>query len=187
MQSPEAQAPQGGRSGWIDRLFKAVEAVLAILLTVMLALVLGNVVLRYGFGTGINISEELSRLMFIWVVFIGAILAARERSHLNVDLLDKMLPRRGRWLMALVGEAIVMACCVMVVWGTALQHDIIATTRSLLVQYPMSLLYGVAYLSCGGMAILSLVRIVRLMVEGPDSPALEPSAAAEVVVKEAGV
>jgi hypothetical protein len=79
---------------------------------VMLLLVLGNVILRYGFGTGINVSEELSRLMFIWVVFIGAVVAARERTHLSVDLLDRLLPQRGRWVMALTGEAIVMACCV---------------------------------------------------------------------------
>jgi TRAP-type transport system small permease protein len=170
---------------WTDRLFRAIEAVLATLLALMLVLVLGNVILRYGFGTGINVSEELSRLMFIWVVFVGAVVAARERTHLSVDLLDKMLPRRGRWVMAMLGEAVVMTCCILVVWGTALQHDIIATTRSLLVQYPMSLLYGVAYLSGGGMAILSLARILLLVREGADSPALRQADSMQEAAKEA--
>lgn len=187
MRSAEAHPPKGVGGIWIDRLFRAIEAGLAAVLTVMLVLVLGNVILRYGFGTGINVSEEVSRLLFIWLVFIGAVVAARERAHLNVDLLDKMLPRRGRWLMALAGEAIVLTCCVLMVWGIALQHDILATTRSLLVQYPMSLMYGVTYFCGGGMGLLSLARIVRLLREGPDSPALAPSAAAEEIVKEAGV
>jgi len=186
VQSPDTPASPGG-TGWTDRIFRGIEAVLAVLLAVMLLLVLGNVILRYGFGTGINVSEELSRLMFIWVVFIGSVVAARERTHLSVDLLDRLLPQRGRWVMALTGEAIVMACCVMVVWGTALQHDIISTTRSLLVQYPMSLLYGVAYLSGGGMALLSLVRIVRLLREGPTSGALAPRDSEPPVTREAGV
>lgn len=172
---PSADTPaarDGGSATWTGRLFRAIEAALATLMALMLVLVLGNVVLRYGFGTGINVSEELSRLMFIWVVFIGAVVAARERTHLSVDLLDKMLPRSGRWVMAMLGEAVVMTCCILVVWGTALQHDIIATTRSLLMQYPMSLMYGVAYLSGGGMAVLSLGRILLLLREGPDSPEL---------------
>lgn len=188
MPSADTPATRGGRpSTGTDRLFRVIEAVLATLLALMLVLVLGNVVLRYGFGTGINVSEELSRLMFIWVVFIGAVVAARERTHLSVDLLDKMLPRRGRWVTAILGEAVVMTCCILVVWGTALQHDIIATTRSLLVQYPMSLLYGVAYLSGGGMAVLSLGRVLLLLREGPDSPALRPGNAVQEAVKEAAV
>jgi TRAP-type C4-dicarboxylate transport system permease small subunit len=31
-----------------------------------------NVVLRYGFGSGVAASEELWRLLFVWMVFIGA-------------------------------------------------------------------------------------------------------------------
>ena len=69
----------------LDRLFKAVEAVLAALLLGMVLMVFGNVVLRYVFNSGIVVSEELSRFCFVWLTFIGAIVAMRDGTHLGMD------------------------------------------------------------------------------------------------------
>ena len=44
-------------------------------LAVMVILVFGNVVMRYGFNSGITMSEELSRWLFVWLTFLGAIVA----------------------------------------------------------------------------------------------------------------
>jgi hypothetical protein len=44
----------------------------------MVILVLGNVVLRYGFNLGITVSEEISRWLFVWLTFLGATLAMRD-------------------------------------------------------------------------------------------------------------
>ena len=51
----------------------------------MVVLVFGNVVLRYGFNSGITVSEELSRWLLVWLTFLGAIVAVREHAHLGVD------------------------------------------------------------------------------------------------------
>ena len=48
------------------------ETLMAACLGVMACSVFLNVVLRYGFGSGVAASEELSRLLFVWMVFIGA-------------------------------------------------------------------------------------------------------------------
>ena len=190
MQAAEALKPDppgGFATRWTRRLFTATEAVLALMLALMLVLVLGNVILRYGFSTGIDVSEELSRLLFIWVVFVGAVLAAREKAHIKVDLLSSKLSRRGRWLMAIAAECFVVACCVLVVWGTAAQHDISATTRSLVMGFSMSLVYGSAYVCCGGIGMVSLVRIGRLLREGPASAELDDGQAGVEIAAEAGV
>ena len=58
--------------------FKALEVVMVLLLVGMVGMVLmmfGNVILRYAFNSGITISEELSRFFFVWLTFIGAIVA----------------------------------------------------------------------------------------------------------------
>ena len=49
----------------------------------MVLLVFGNVVLRYGFNSGITVSEEVSRWLFIWGTFMGAIVALREHGRLQ--------------------------------------------------------------------------------------------------------
>ena len=45
-----------------------------------------EVVLRYGFGSGIDISEELSRFFFVWLIFLGAIVAMRALSSSMLHL-----------------------------------------------------------------------------------------------------
>ena len=70
----------------MNRACRALEAVIAAMLAVMVVLVFGNVVLRYGFNSGITVSEEVSRWLFIWMTFLGAIVALREHGHLGVDM-----------------------------------------------------------------------------------------------------
>ena len=68
MSTPDSRTP--------SRFEKVSQALMAACLAVMAVAVFVNVVLRYGFGSGIAASEELSRLLFVWMVFIGAALMA---------------------------------------------------------------------------------------------------------------
>ena len=58
------------------------HAAMAVALGVMALAVFVNVVLRYGFGSGIAASEELSRLLFVWMVFLGAAAAYPAGEHM---------------------------------------------------------------------------------------------------------
>ena len=58
----------------------------------MVVLVFGNVLLRYGFNSGITLSEEVSRWLFVWLTFLGAIVALKEHGHLGSDLVVSHLP-----------------------------------------------------------------------------------------------
>lgn len=80
----------------VDLYCRMLDLLNAGLLLAILVLVFGNVVLRYGFNSGILISEELSRWLFVWLTFLGAIVALRERAHLGTDMLVNRLGRRGR-------------------------------------------------------------------------------------------
>jgi TRAP-type C4-dicarboxylate transport system permease small subunit len=64
------------------------------MLAVMVVLVFGNVVMRYGFNSASRISEELSRWLFVWMTFLGAVVALRDNGHLGTDML---VGRLGRW------------------------------------------------------------------------------------------
>lgn len=79
-----------------------IEALLALCLLGMVVCVFGNVVLRYFWGTGWVVSEELSRLLFVWLVCLSAILAFGEHKHLGFDLLTARLKGPAaavfRWL-----------------------------------------------------------------------------------------
>ena len=102
----------------------ALEALIAVGLGVMVVLVFGNVVLRYLFNSGIAVSEELSRWIFVWVTMLGAIVALREHAHLGTDALVSRLSRRGKLLCLLAGYALTIGTCVLLLSGSLEQAKI---------------------------------------------------------------
>jgi TRAP-type C4-dicarboxylate transport system permease small subunit len=74
----------------------------------MVVLVFGNVVLRYGFNSGITVSEEVSRWAFVWLTFLGAIVALKEHGHLGSDMLVAHLPVWGKKACLIVGQLLML-------------------------------------------------------------------------------
>ena len=91
---------------WVDGACRVIEGLIALMLAVMVVLVFGNVVLRYGFNSGITVSEEISRWLFIWMTFLGAVVALRERGHLGVDMVVQRLPRWGKKACLAIGHLV---------------------------------------------------------------------------------
>ncbi|HET8703028.1 TRAP transporter small permease [Castellaniella sp.] len=94
------------------------EIMIVACLTIMGILVFGNVVLRYAFNSGIAISEELSRLLFVWLIFMGAVLASARRIHIGFDTLQRAVgPRTRRALVVFTGALILVGCGIFIVGG----------------------------------------------------------------------
>ena len=115
----------------IHYFFKLLELLVVILMVAMVIMVFGNVVLRYGFNDGIISSEELSRYLFIWITFLGAIVTLRENAHLGVDTLVRRLSLTGKKTAAITSNLMMMGCCTLMFYGTFKQHTINASTKHL--------------------------------------------------------
>ena len=153
----------------LDRLFKAVEAVLAALLLGMVLMVFGNVVLRYVFNSGIVVSEELSRFFFVWLTFIGAIVAVREGTHLGMDNVVERLSRRGKLACLAASQMLILGCCAILFWGTWRQHEVNATTAAAVTGMSMIWIFGMGYVLslCIGVHALDILwRIARGRIAG---------------------
>ena len=145
-----------------DALTRALEIVMVLCLVVMLGMVFGNVVLRLFFNTGIDLSEEIPRFAFVWMTFLGAIVGMRRRAHLGVDMLVLALPVLGRRVCWAISQAVMLVCCVYIVYGTWLQHDIIAGTASPVAQISTLWVFGVSYLTGTAIGLICLSNLVRL-------------------------
>lgn len=77
----------------LDSVFVWVLKLAMVLLVAMVVLVFLNVVLRYGFSSGVYWSEEISLVIVIWFTFIAMALGVKESLHINVDILPKKLPK----------------------------------------------------------------------------------------------
>ncbi|PLR81661.1 TRAP transporter small permease [Bacillus canaveralius] len=93
------------------------NSVIVIILVGMVGLVFINVVLRYAFDSGITWSEELSRYLFVWLVFLGAVVAARDKSHLGVDILTANVPRKVQKVLSLVANTLVIFVLILFIDG----------------------------------------------------------------------
>ena len=92
----------------VDGYFVLLKALIALFLAIMVVLVFGNVVLRYAFNSGITVSEEVSRWLFVWLTFLGAIVAMREHAHLCVDSLVKRLPTAGKKFCLILSQLLML-------------------------------------------------------------------------------
>ena len=146
----------------VDALIRALEVVMVVCMVVMLIMVFGNVVLRLFFNTGIDLSEEIPRFAFVWMTFLGAIVGMHRRAHLGVDIVVQALPVLGRKACWGISQAIMLVCCLYIVYGTWLQHDIIAGNASPVAQLSMLWVFGVSYLTGAAIALMCASNLLRL-------------------------
>jgi TRAP-type C4-dicarboxylate transport system permease small subunit len=146
-----------------DALTEVLEEVMGWTLAVMLLLVFGNVVLRYGFNSGIPISEELARYLFVGMTFMGAVVGLHRRQHLGLDMLVQRLPSWGRRFAAIFGHLVMLLCCAVLFWGSLEQMKVNQGNRSPAMDMPLSIIYGGAAFAGLVMTLILLVSLFRLL------------------------
>jgi TRAP-type transport system small permease protein len=149
-----------------ERLFKAVESLLAALLLAMVLMVFGNVVLRYAFNSGIVVSEELARFCFVWLTFIGAIVAVRDNAHLGMDNVVARLSRRGKLVCLAASQLLILVCCVVLFWGTWRQHEVNASTMAPVTGMSMIWIFGLGYLCSICIGVHAIDTLRRILTGG---------------------
>ncbi|GHU08312.1 ABC transporter permease [Betaproteobacteria bacterium] len=148
----------------IDSFYQLLKVIMVSCLAVMFFLVFINVMMRYFMNDSIAIAEELPRFTLVWMTFVGAIIGMRKHSHLGVDFFVAILPVFGRKVCWGLCQIIMIICCLYIVYGTWLQHDIIAKNASPVMEMSMLWVYGVSYLTGTAITIICLSNLVRLFL-----------------------
>ena len=134
----------------VDGYFRLLKAAIAFCLAAMVVLVFGNVVLRYGFNTGITVSEELSRWFFVYLTFLGAIVAMREHGHLGVDTLVNRLSPTGKKICLVLSQLLMLYATVLLLRGSWVQtlinlsNSAPASGLSVGIVYAAGIVFGVS-------------------------------------------
>ncbi|AVU74738.1 TRAP transporter small permease [Pseudomonas sp. Fig-3] len=132
----------------VDLYFKLLKLLIVLCMVAMIVLVFGNVVLRYAFNSGISVSEELSRWFFVWMIFLGALVALKDRAHLGLDSLVKRLPPAGKRLCLVIGHLMMLYICWLIFSGSwqqaVINLDVVAPASgmSMAVFYAAGLVFG---------------------------------------------
>ncbi|WP_159349564.1 TRAP transporter small permease [Roseomonas harenae] len=156
----------------VDRAFAVVEAMLALAMAAMVVMVFGNVVMRYLLDSGIMISEEMSRFLFLWLTFIGAVVVLRRGGHLGFSTVVKALPHGGRLLCRALSGSLTLLVCLVFLWGAWPLVQVNMDNLSPVSGLPLGWAYASALLSGIGLCLLGLADLVlALRGEEPAAPA----------------
>jgi TRAP-type C4-dicarboxylate transport system permease small subunit len=160
-----AEAPHGqarrSLGWWLDR--TAEGAVVAAFVTfVVLSFV--QVVLRYGFGRPLTWTEEVSRYLFVWVVFVGTAVAARHNAHIALDfLVGRFPPPLRRGILVLMGMVSLAMLVLLFIW-----YGWVLTAVSMRQESPATgIPVGWATLAIPVGGLLTVVNIVRVWRDSP--------------------
>jgi TRAP-type C4-dicarboxylate transport system permease small subunit len=147
----------------LNLLDRAVTGALLVAVTAMVGVVAAQVVLRYGFNLSIDWADEVSRLAFVWSIFLAVPLGVRQGAHIGIDIVLAKLPAavQGalRRLAALI-SALMMAAIAWAALGVAReQWDELMSTLDWSV--------GWFIVPVGVGAALSALHLLRIVVQGP--------------------
>jgi len=139
----------------------SIDILMAIILAFMIVLVFTNVVLRYGFSSGLRPSVELSRLGLVWVVMLGAAVVLRRGEHLAVaEFSEKLLPKAVPVLRRICWVVITVSVGMLYI-GSYRQMMSNWTDISQLTGLPSALFYLAGVISGVLMGVIALVRIIN--------------------------
>ena len=135
---------------------RLLSGLLVACLAIMVVLVFANVVLRYAFNSGITVSEELSRWLFVWMTFLGAVVALHERSHLGTDTLVSRLSVGGKKICLGLGHVLMLFICYLVLRGALDQVQVNLESSSAAMEVPQAIFYASAamFAVLGGVILL---------------------------------
>ena len=145
-------------------LFRIIEVMIAVFLGLMILLVFMNVVARYVFNIGFVWSEEIARLCFIFLVYLGSIEAMRDNRHLLVDTFLLKLPKLikiGTYALTQIGIMWVMYVLTHGAWRVVLmtRHNVLVATG-----FPMHFIHFFGCILGVSVILIAGINLVRLFV-----------------------
>lgn len=147
----------------IDGYCRVLDSLVALLLAGMVMLVFGNVVLRYAFNSGITVSEEISRWMFVWMTFLGAIVALKEHGHLGTDMLVSRLGRNGKRVCLAVAQLMMLYATWLLFSGSLAQVRINAEVEAPVTGASVGIFYAAGVVFAVSAALLLVRELWRTL------------------------
>jgi TRAP-type C4-dicarboxylate transport system permease small subunit len=140
---------------------KALDFLMAFLLTLMGIFIFGNIVLRYVFNSGITWAEELSRYMFVWLVFLGTVGAMKDNNHLGFTALVQKMPPTLKKITYICSNILVVICLWIVFDGSMKMTKMTLTTFSPTVGMPVATMYAVGIPVSVAMLLIVLFNLYK--------------------------
>ena len=113
---PPPSGPSPPRTSFLRHLDRAEEYFGVALLVVLGILLTAQGFMRFVLGLGYSWMEEIIRMLFVWVIFVGAVAAMRRNLHIRVEAGLLLFPKPLRPLAGWLGDLLLFGFCIAVMW-----------------------------------------------------------------------
>jgi C4-dicarboxylate transporter DctQ subunit len=96
---------------------KVEEAIISLLLVAMTLLVFWEVILRFGFGTGVSWGQEATLLLSAWFVLFGVSYGLKVGAHIGVDAFVQLFSPVGQRVLTGIAILLSLVYCGLFVFG----------------------------------------------------------------------
>ncbi|MDQ7729066.1 TRAP transporter small permease [Halomonas sp. SpR8] len=135
----------------------AMEHIIAALLVALIVSVSVNVVGRAVFNNSVPWADELARMLFIWLIFIGAAAAFARYEHIAVDILVRRLAPRAAHMLYLLQHVIITLLMGVIIWGGVLVMTR-ASSQTAILNVPWNLINASLVLCAISIAAVAIWR-----------------------------
>jgi C4-dicarboxylate transporter DctQ subunit len=149
---------------FLDERFEEILGVL--LLTVVISLIFIGVVLRLAFNSGIDSQEELSRMLYVVVVYLGASYGLRSQDHIRVVMVFNLLPAKLQKILQVVTDLIwLFFNIVMILYALKIHQTMVQFPGySAVLQIPMHYVFFIVPVGFFLMSLRLIQGNLRLLV-----------------------
>lgn len=137
-----------------------VESICILLITCLLGVTFVQIIARYVFNSPLSWSEELARLMFIWLSLLGSSVALRKNLHVSFSLVTLVLPVRAEYGIRVFTNALIAATLIIILPPSFRFSLFMNTIPSAGLEWPM----GIFYVSVSVASVLMILNLVTQMV-----------------------
>lgn len=146
-------------------LLKLIRFIVIALSAFLCGAVFTSVVTRYVFNASLTWIEEISRFIFVWITFLGAVLVNDTFSHMSVDIILQHSPKLLKLLLQMIATVIVIVVLYYLIIGGYVMTMGGLTWFSPALEIPYGVVNGVIPFSCAIMLLQSIVALFRFGAE----------------------
>lgn len=133
------------------------------LMFLMSIIIFIQVIMRYAFENSLVWSEELSRYMFIWLIYFAVSYTARREKHIRIDAAINLYPKKLRPYVEILSEIIVLGFSIFIAVTAVTVYQKITWSGQIspAMRIPMQYVYAAPLIGFVLTAIRQLQCIVR--------------------------
>jgi TRAP-type C4-dicarboxylate transport system permease small subunit len=159
----------------LELIEKAVVYLTYLLVSLMVINTATGVFFRFILNNALSWTDELGRYMMIWVGFFGCYLAARDNSHVGVEMFVQLFKPGARKVFHIAARLVVIAFLVIILAKSGEQLSLLGIQKSSALEIPMAVPYSAVTFGIFMMLIENLAHLFRL-IKAPAAPTVTATA-----------